>query len=937
MRTPKASLLIVIAGLLAVASTVSGTEDPTPRSITAEQAEYFESRVRPILADNCFSCHGSKKQMSGLRLDSSEMIRKGGDSGPVVKAGDPDNSPLIQAIRQTGELKMPPKKKLSHEAIATLTTWVKMGAPWPRSAAREADANVEARKRHWAFQPIRKPPAPSVRDTSWSRTSIDSFVLARLEEKGIAPSLPADKRTLMRRVTFDLIGLPPTPEEISAFEADASPDAFTLAVDRLLASPHYGERWGRYWLDIARFADTKGYVFFQDANYPWAWTYRDYVIHAFNEDLPYDQFVLQQLAADRLPLGSDRRPLTAMGFLTAGGRFMNNKHDILDDRIDVVSRGLLGLTITCARCHDHKFDPVSMRDYYTLYGIFANSIEPAVLPLFADPPKTDVYMKFEKELAARQQKLSDFLRRKHNDLLTGARARVAEYLMAVHSLRDKPHTGDFMLIADGSDLNPTMIVRWQAYLSRTRKVHHPVWSLWHALDGFPEASFEQEARDLVAKLNTQHDPSQSINPLLLRALIEKPPKNLAEAAQRYGAVLNSVEKVWQETLQRAAQAKQSPPTGLPDSANEQLRQVFHSSDAPANTPYGGFNDLELLPDRPAQEELQKFRKAVEEWRATGPGAPPRAMVVEDARNHYAAHVFLRGNPNNRGEAVPRQVPAMISCRDPRPFLEGSGRLELAEAIVDRNNPLTARVLVNRIWLHHFGAGLVRTPSDFGLRSEPPTHSDLLDHLATSFMANGWSIKKLHRLIVHSATYQQQSDDRPECRRTDPENTLLWKMNRRRLDFEATRDALLFVAGRLDRTVGGPSVRDSFSPASRRRTLYGYLDRLNVPGLYRTFDFPSPDASSPQRDATTVPQQALFLMNNPFVIECAKHTLARPEIASEADLAWRVQRLYRLLFGRPAAPDEVSLAQFFLAESPALESWTRYVQSLLVLNEFAFVD
>ncbi|HEX5270698.1 MAG TPA: DUF1549 domain-containing protein, partial [Gemmataceae bacterium] len=346
-------------------------------------------------------------------------------------------------------------------------------------------------KPHWAFRPVRRPAVPAVKNAAWPRTSIDRFVLARLEEKGLTPSPEADRRTLIRRATFDLTGLPPTPEEVAAFEADPAPDAYERLIDRLLASPHYGERWGRYWLDVGRYADTKGYVFFEEANFPWAWTYRDYVIRAFNDDLPYDRFVLEQLAADKLvgqasslPSGEgrqagslphDNRPLTALGFLTLGGRFMNNAHDIIDDRIDVVCRGLLGLTVGCARCHDHKYDPIPMRDYYALYGVFASCAEPTIPPLFADPPDTREYAAFAKELGAREAKLSEFVRSKHDELVKSARARVAEYLMAAHAQRDQPPTEEFMFIADGADLNPTMIVRYQRYLERTRKARDPVW------------------------------------------------------------------------------------------------------------------------------------------------------------------------------------------------------------------------------------------------------------------------------------------------------------------------------------------------------------------------------------------------------------------------------------------------------------------------------
>jgi hypothetical protein len=777
---------------------------------------------------------------------------------------------------------------------------------------------------------------PPVNDQAWPRTSVDRYILAKLEEKGLAPSPPADRRTLLRRATFDLTGLPPTPEEVAAFEADPAPDAWLRVVDRLLASPRYGERWGRYWLDVARYADTKGYVFFQEAEFPWAYTYRDYVIRSLNEDLPYDLFVLQQLAADQLPLGSDRRPLTALGFLTLGGRFMNNEQDILDDRIDVVGRGLLGLTVSCARCHDHKFDPIPSADYYSLYGVFASCVEPTVPPLFQEPPRTPEHAKFAKELEARERKLTEFVRKKHTELVSAARTRAAEYLLAAHALRDQPSTEDFMLIADGGDLNPRMLQRWQSYLRRTRTTHHPVWVPWHAFADLPEKDFAARASELSARL-AQPDPAHPVNPVVAKAFADRPPRTLAEAAQRYGELLNGADRLWQEAVQRAAAGK-AVAAALPEPAEEELRQVFYGPDGPPNVAMNPVGDLDLLPDRPSQATLQELRKAVETWRATGPGAPPRAMVLEDAPTPYPPRVFIRGNPNNPGASVPRQFLGVLAGDRRQPFRHGSGRLELARAIVARDNPLTARVIVNRVWLHHFGRGLVTTPSDFGLRSDPPSHPELLDHLASYFTNHGWSLKQLHRLIFLSAVYQQQSDDRPECRRVDPENVLLWKMNRQRLDFEATRDALLAVAGTLDQKVGGPAVKDVMAPAARRRTLYGFLDRLNVPGLFRTFDFPSPDATSPQRAQTMVPQQALFLMNNPFVLECARRLVRRPEVAGEADINRRVERLYRLVYGRPPSPEETGMAREYVGAAPdAAVGWERYAQALVLANEFVFVD
>jgi len=920
---------------LAAALTANGGQRARPAP--SPQADFFERRVRPMLSEHCFSCHGPKRQKSGLRVDSRQALLTGGDLGPAIVPGDPESSRLLQAVRHQGDIKMPAKgNKLPPEVIADLAAWIKIGAPWPeeKTAAGPPAGTAQAWKRHWAFQPLHKPALPAIKDASWPLGAVDRFILARLERKGLKPSPPADRRTLLRRASFDLVGLPPTPEEVAAFEADPSTNAFAKVVDRLLASPQYGERWGRHWLDVARYADTKGYVFFEGPDFPWAWTYRDYVIRAFNEDLPYNQFILEQLAADRLPLGQDHRPLAALGFVSLGGRFMNNRHDILDDRIDVVCRGLLGLTVTCARCHDHKFDPIPSTDYYSLYGVFASSVEPPVPPLFEPPPSTAEYVTFDKELKAREQKLSDFVRQKHAQLVSTARSRVADYMLAAHALRGAPSTNEFMLIADGNDLNPKMIVRWKAYLDRSAKKHHPVFAPWNALAAVPSAEFSRRAAALSAELPSKANPAGHVNPLVSKMLAGKPPTDIADLARRYGELLNLVDKAWQQVQTAKGHGAV---TRLPDPAQEELRQVFYAADAAPNVPLPPLGDLALLPDRPSQAKLPELLKALENWRATGPGAPPRAMVLEDAAVPYQPRVFVRGNPHNLGDAVPRQFLAVLSGPERRPFHDGSGRLELANAIADPRNPLTARVLVNRVWLGHFGKGLVGTPSDFGLRSDPPTHPELLDWLAATFIEDGWSIKKLHRRILLSRVYQQQSNDRPECKVVDPENALLWRMNRQRLDFEALRDALLAVAGRLERKLGGPSMRDIAAPASRRRTLYGFLDRLNLPSLYRTFDFPSPDSTSPQRDVTTVPTQALFLMNNPFVIQCARHLIRRIEAVAEKATPARVERLYHMLYGRRPSSDEMGAALEYLGGSPNEGAWDRFAQALLLANEFAFAD
>jgi mono/diheme cytochrome c family protein len=928
----------ILTGLLIVCGPLSADEPP---AVPADQADFFERRVRPILAEHCWSCHGEKKQQAGLRLDSRDAAIKGSDNGPIVVPGKPDDSQLVAAIRRTGDLKMPPKSKLPDDGVAALTEWVRLGLPWPATPKSDAARAPDARKKHWAFQPVRDPPLPSVRDAAWPRTSIDRFILSTLEARGLSTAPRAHKHILLRRVSFELIGLPPTPEEVTAFEADQSPDAFSRVVDRLLASPHYGERWGRHWLDVARYADSKGYVFFEEATYPWAYTYRDWVIRAFNDDLPYDQFVVRQLAADQLD-SHDSRSLAALGFVTCGNHYMNNVHDILDDRIDVITRGLLGLTVTCARCHDHKFDPVPTADYYSLYGVFRSASEPLIPPLLDPPPTTVEYDKFDTELQKRQRALDEFVTRKYDELVTQAKSRLAEYLLAANATKDQPSTENFMLLVEEGDLNPAMLQRWWIRLDKARRTADPVWAAWHAFAALPEAEFANRAAEVCALLPSPlggEGPGVrgplAINRLVLQAVINPPPKSIAEVAQRYSELLNRVESKWNRQVQLAVGDRRSLPEKLDEPAEEELRQEFHGADAPPNVPKSfGWGFLTLLPDRPSQTVYQKLLKDVETWVMSGPGAPPRAMVLFDDLIPHEPRIFLRGNPNREGDFVPRQFLGAISRAPRRPFAHGSGRLGLARAIVDPANPLTARVLVNRVWHHHFGTGLVRTLGDFGLRADPPSHPELLDHLATTFVRDGWSIKKLHRAIVLSATYQQASEvERPS---SDPDNRLLTRFPRRRLDFEATRDALLAVSGSLDRAVGGPPV-DITAGFAPRRTVYGFIDRMNVPATFRTFDFPSPETSSPQRDQTTVAPQALFLMNNSFVFEAAKRLAQRADVAGLPTTAERVTRMYRLLFSRPPTANDLQLANDYLGAAPSADQWTRYAHALLLTNEFVFVD
>lgn len=770
---------------------------------------------------------------------------------------------------------------------------------------------------HWAFQPVRAVSPPKVNNQRWARSPIDRFILSRLEADKLSPSPMADRSTLVRRATFDLIGLPPTPEEVAEFVRDpqTTEQAFAALVERLLKSPHYGERWGRHWLDVARYADNKGYVFFEEKTHPWAWTYRDYVVRAFNEDKPFDQFVREQLAADQIDDG--RRGLTALGFITVGDHFVNNTHDILDDRIDVVTRGLMGLTVACARCHDHKFDPLTMADYYALYGVFRSSAEPMIPPAAAEPALTEAYEEFELVLLDKQRRLREFVEGKHREIVEGGRTRVAEYLMAVYAQRNQPATESFMLLADKGDVNPAVVSRWRAHVERAGATNS-IWAPWHGFAALDETNFASLAPAVHGQLLA--DPH--LNPMVREAVVSLGvPRTMKEVAGCYGQMFTNSEKGFV-----AATATK---------AEQELRGVLHGSEAPPEIPaQTDWGFISLLPDRASQGEFQKLITDLEQWLMHGPEAPPRAMVLQDAPIPFEPRIFLRGNPNRLGTPVPRRFLALFDPKE-KPFRHGSGRRELAEAITDPKNPLTARVFVNRVWLHHFGAGLVSTPSDFGLRGEWPTHPELLDWLAGEFMRGGWKVKELHRRIMNSAVYQQGSINVAESpgQRIDPENRLLWRMNPRRHDFEVLRDSLLAVSGRIDLKGGGPPVTTS----APRRTIYTFVDRLDLPPMFSTFDFPSPSASCPQRAQTTVAPQALYLMNNEFVAESAAATLHRKDVARCDSTAAKVERLYQVLLGREPVEKDLRRAQEFLGVNPDEKIWQQFVQALLLTNEFAFVD
>jgi hypothetical protein len=670
-----------------------------PPTATPQGIEFFEAHIRPVLVEKCYSCHSADaKSLKGkLRLDTAAQLRAGGESGPVIVPNKPGESLLISALKYES-IEMPPDGKLPDSVIRDFETWISFGAPDPRADSPTTDAkDVKPDPRaHWAYKRPQKTVPPQVAHAGAVRCDVDQFILAKLEASKLSPSSQAPPRTLLRRVYYDLTGLPPTAEELDQFADDPSDARYEATVDRLLASSRFGERWARHWLDVARYADTKGYVFQEDRAYKGGYAYRDWVIASFNADRPFDKFIVAQIAGDQM---DDPSCQPASGFLTLGRRYLNVQADVINDRIDVVTRGVMGLTVACARCHDHKYDPISAADYYALYGVFA-------------------------------------------------------------STKEKPHDD----------------------------------------------------------------------------------------------------------------------------------------------------------------------------------APPEMV---DADKPYNPYVFLRGDAGNHGPNTERRfLTCLVADNKPAPFKNGSGRRELADAVASRENPLTARVWVNRVWGHLFGKGLVDTPSDFGVRGNLPTHPELLDTLACELMDDDWSTKRLIRRLVLSATYRQSSEVRPKAAAVDAENRLLWRANRRRLDLESLRDSLLAVAGRLDDKMGGPSVSITDAPFSTRRSVYGYIERQNLPAFFRTFDFANPNTHTPERPLTTAPQQALFLMNSPFTIEQAAYLATRSEkpgvpgvepqaspqgaaTPTDPDAAAsrvrRINRLFRCAFGREPSIDELTDALEFVDHGEPPES------------------
>jgi cytochrome c553 len=895
----------------------------------AKTPEYFETKIRPLLASNCYACH-TNTQMGGLRLDSRAAILKGGASGPAIVPGDPGKSRMIERVRHNDEkMRMPMGGQLKAEEIAALAAWIEAGAPWPESvktaqaqkASRTGEFVIAPEQRNfWSFRPLARPAIPAVKDAAWAKTDIDRFILARLEGEGLRPVAMADKRTLLRRATLDLTGLPPTAEDVEAFEKDASPGAFAKVVDRLLASPHYGERWGRWWLDVARYGEDDYRSLDPKRRgmnpYPNAFHYRDWVIRAFNDDLPYDQFVKAQLAADLMDEKARPRMLPALGFLGLGPWYYDNgaveitRADERHDRVDAVSRGFLGLTVACARCHDHKYDPVPTRDYYALAGVFANTVYheyPLVPKAIVDEQK-----KLEKLIENKEKLLGEFMSTERNQLAESLALQAAKYMRAAWKVTGEPKE-DLARVADDEKLDYELLDRWVKFLAKPPKFY-PYLTAWQKM--IAKGGSPAEARKLAEQFQTLlldvmfarkeiKEENEIIEAKALPGTKKKKKANLPnefitndDFCPGCGLELKSLpveqNNLWTDVFQRDLADGFDPAQ-----ATERFR--------PGLLVFNGWS-LEKRLSAERLEYIRALRVDLEALRKSATPKFPYLHAVTEAEKPGNLQLALRGSPTNLGPEVPRGFLTVLS-QTPAPFKNGSGRLELAERIIAQ--PLAMRVIVNRIWKGHFGAGLVDTPSNFGVTGERPTHPELLDYLAGSFLANGMSMKKLHREILLSAVYQLSHENSPENALKDAGNRLYWQASRRRLDAEQIRDSMLFVSGALDAKIGGPS--GDLTPGYTRRTVYARISRYRLDEYLQLFDFPSPNFSSEKRHITTVPLQRLFFMNSDFVQRQAE-AVARL-VSEEGDPAERIRKIYRLLFARAPSEAELRAGLDFVTTEP----------------------
>jgi cytochrome c553 len=946
---------------------------PTAASFGQDPGEMFETGVRPLFAANCIQCHNAKLRTAGLDLSTLPGIAAGGDSGPLVSKNNPEASRLLDVIGYHGKLKMPPGGKLPDAAIEKLTAWVKAGATLPdyKPAAAILVANAaastqttgvfsETRRKHWAFQTVGNYPPPTVKNEAWAQSPIDRFILAKLEAQGINPPKRADKLTLIRRAKYDLIGLPPTEEEIRDFLADDSGEAFARLVDKFLASPHYGEKWGRRWLDVARYAESCGV----DDNDPYtdAWRYREYVIDAFNRDEPFNQMIQEQIAGDLMPStdGSavNVRGRVATGFLALGPKAtvemdkMKTAYDVIDEQIDTTSKAFLGLTVACARCHDHKFDPIATKDYYSMAAIFANTKTFAnqrgdffterksrlyMAPL-VEQHSYEQYLAHQKKIAAKNMQATALL---DNETWKYLEANLfphfADYMVAAWKVQ---HAGAVVAeIAITEKLDPRILQAWVDYLD-PKGGFRPHLQKWNQADGSNVVAVANEYAELfrktavnwgvlVAQWKVSVDSASAAGTELPKAPnIEYNSKTaFNDPSERFFVDIVIPAKMLNDRTSKDG------PFVLPEKEQEK-----HLSDA-------------------ARLQLDVLRKESDALTKSSPPKPPMANAVAEGPK-TAQTVFIRGSYSNPGERVDPAVPLILRASAVRPIRQGSGRRELADFIANPSNPLTARVMVNRIWLGHFGEGLVRTPNNFGLMGEAPAHPELLDYLARQFVESGWSIKSMHRAMMLTSLYQSDSRITDEANRLDPANRLWSRFQRRRMTIEEMRDTWLGLAGSLELKMGGifdqvdaeaggrgRGMRGAASPRSfdisKRRTVYVGINRTAVATPMVLYDFVDSSTSAGDRPETIIAPQGLYLINNPFVAKnataFADHLLQEKGVSDEE----RVRKAYRMAWQHEPDQTEITSALTYIRNFPTAKSgfggWQSFCRILISANQFHYID
>ena len=932
--------------------------------------EFFEKKVRPLLVKQCYECHSSeaKELKGGLALDSKGGWTNGGDSGPAIKPGDVDGSILISAVRYE-DYEMPPKGKMTQAEIAVLEKWVKMGSPDPRDgqpiAPLKKEFDLEKARQFWAFQRPSFDAAPKVNDDTWPCDDIDRFILAAIEDKGLAPARDANARTMIRRITYDLTGLPPTPKEVEAFEQETirNPEfAVRDLVDGLLESPQFGEHWGRHWLDVARYSDSNGGDF--NATHHHAWRYRNYVIRAFNKDKPFDQFIREQIAGDLLASQSDEQRadnIVATGFLMLGAKMLSERDktklqmDIVDEQIDTVGRAFMGLTLGCARCHDHKFDPIPTEDYYALAGIFRSTTTVEgefqqyvskwkVIDLPVSEQRVEALKKHEKatkELSTKLGESKKILESANNESarLTGKdNGLVFDDVSATLEGEWKRSTyspnfiGKGYIHDDNRDKGKKSVTfvanlpnaaRYEVQLSYTggsgRSQNIPV-RIQHA-DGIAKLTINQKPKPPIDKMFL------SLGQFRFESAHEATITISNEGTQGH-VIADAVRFIELDNKGEAVSAQTSVTT-------EELQKIQ--------------DDIER-----AKQRVRELEGEIKQLKEATPQPLPKAIAVVESKDKGDCEICIRGEHKNRGSKVARSFVRVAMYDSPPLFSDSeSGRRELADWIASPENPLTARVIVNRIWSHLMGEGIVRSVDNFGHLGQRPTHPELLDRLAIDFINDGWSVKRMVRRIMLTRSYGISSDHDERLWQADPENRLLWRFHRRRLPAEAIRDSLLAISGQLDPAHGespvshlgkmvtdnSPTAKEYARQDTKKRSLYMPIIRNELPPILVAFDFADPDLTTGRRNVTNVPSQALLLMNSPFVIDCCQRVgkkLVADESSSDRD---RVVRIYELILTREPTEAEINRALDFVTaqdqSDPAV--WAQFVQVLFASTEFRILN